>query len=97
MEINADVIMKGTKVDGIYDKDPKKHPDAKRYETVTFTDALRKDLHVMDATAFALCRDNEMGITVFDMTTRGNIQRVVCGESVGTIVVKDNLQTRFAQ
>jgi uridylate kinase len=96
MEINADVLLKATKVDGIYDKDPKKFNDAKRYETVTFTDALKQDLHVMDATAFALCRDNELGIIVFDLTNRGNIQRVVCGEHVGTTVVKDNLQTKFA-
>jgi uridylate kinase len=96
MEINADVLLKATKVDGIYDKDPKKFKDARRYETVTFTDALKQDLHVMDATAFALCRDNELGIIVFDLTNRGNIQRVVCGEHVGTTVVKDNLQTRFA-
>jgi len=96
MEINADVLLKATKVDGIYDKDPKKFKDAKRYETVTFTDALKQDLHVMDATAFALCRDNELGIIVFDLTNRGNIQRVVCGEHVGTTVVKDNLQTKFA-
>jgi len=96
MEINADVLLKATKVDGIYDKDPKKFKDAKRYETVTFTDALKQDLHVMDSTAFALCRDNELGIIVFDMTNRGNIQRVVCGEHVGTTVVKDNLQTKFA-
>ena len=96
MEINADVLLKATKVDGIYDKDPKKFKDAKRYETVTFTDALKQDLHVMDATAFALCRDNELGIIVFDLTNRGNIQRVVCGEHVGTTVVKDNLKTQFA-
>jgi uridylate kinase len=96
MEINADVLLKATKVDGIYDKDPKKYKDARRYETVTFTDALKQDLHVMDATAFALCRDNELGIIVFDLTNRGNIQRVVCGEHVGTTVVKDNLQTKFA-
>jgi uridylate kinase len=96
MEINAEVLLKATKVDGIYDKDPKKFKDARRYETVTFTDALKQDLHVMDATAFALCRDNELGIIVFDLTNRGNIQRVVCGEHVGTTVVKDNLQTRFA-
>jgi uridylate kinase len=96
MEIGAEILLKATKVDGIYDKDPNKYTDAKRYQTVTFTDALRQDLHVMDATAFALCRDNEMGIIVFDMTNRGNIQRVVCGELVGTTVVKDNLQTRFA-
>ena len=96
MEIGAEILLKATKVDGIYDQDPNKYTDAKRYQTVTFTDALRQDLHVMDATAFALCRDNEMGIIVFDMTNRGNIQRVVCGELVGTTVVKDNLQTRFA-
>jgi uridylate kinase len=96
MEIGAEILLKATKVDGIYDKDPKKFPDAKKYKTVTFMDALQKDLHVMDGTAFALCRDNEMGIVVFDMTTRGNIQRVVCGEPVGTTVVKDNHKTQYA-
>jgi uridylate kinase len=95
MEINAEVLLKATKVDGIYDKDPNKFKDARRYETVTFTDALKQDLHVMDATAFALCRDNELGIIVFDLTNRGNIERVVCGEHVGTTVVKDNLKTQF--
>jgi uridylate kinase len=95
-EIGADVLLKATKVDGVYDKDPKKHPDARRYETVTFTDAIRQDLDVMDATAFTLCREHEMGIIVFNMTTRGNIERVVCGEPVGTTVVNDSMQTRFA-
>ncbi len=96
MEIGAEVLLKATKVDGVYDKDPRKHSDARRYLQVRFTDALRQDLKVMDATAFALCRDNEMGIIVFDMTTRGNIQRVVCGEPVGTTIVKDHLSTTFA-
>jgi uridylate kinase len=96
MEIGAEILLKATKVDGVYDKDPRKHTDARRYQQVTFTDALRQDLKVMDATAFALCRDNEMGIIVFDMTTRGNIQRVVCGEPVGTTIVKDHLATTFA-
>lgn len=97
VEINADVLlMAKNHVDGVYDKDPHKHDDAKRYASLTYTDALRQDLRVMDATAFALCRENEMGIIVFDMTVRGNIQRVVCGEPVGTIVVKDSEQTRFA-
>jgi uridylate kinase len=96
MEIGAEILLKATKVDGVYDKDPVKHSDAKRYATVTFTDALKQDLRVMDGTAFALCRDNEMRIIVFDMTTRGNIHRVVCGEHVGTTIVKDNQQTRFA-
>src|SRR6187401_1061969 len=82
MEIGAEILLKATKVDGVYDKDPKKHPDARRYATVTFTDALQKDLHVMDATAFALCRDNEMPIIVFNMTKPGNIELVVTGEAV---------------
>jgi len=96
MEIGAEILLKATKVDGVYDKDPAKHADARRYSTVTFTDALKQDLKVMDATAFALCRDNEMRIIVFDMTTRGNIHRVACGEQVGTTIVKDNQLTRFA-
>ena len=97
MEIGAEVLLKATKVDGVYDKDPKKHPDASRYATVTFMDALQKDLQVMDGTAFALCRDNEMPIIVFNMQTRGNIERVVCGDPVGTTVVKDSQGTRFAK
>ncbi len=97
MEIGAEILlMAKNSVDGVYDKDPRKHGDARRYIAVTFTDALKQDLGVMDAAAFALCRDNEMGIVVFDMQTRGNIRRVVCGEPVGTTIVKDNLQTRFA-
>jgi uridylate kinase len=96
MEIGADVLLKATKVDGIYDKDPKKHADAKRYSTVTFTDALRQDLHVMDATAFALCRDNEMPIIVFNMTTPGNIALVLTGEAVCTRVVRDVEKTEYA-
>src|SRR5215813_4759578 len=96
MEIGAEILLKATKVDGVYDKDPAKHSDARRYATVTFGDALTQDLRVMDGTAFALCRDNDMPIIVFDMTARGNIHRVVCGEAVGTTIVKDNQQTRFA-
>jgi uridylate kinase len=97
MEIGAEALMKATKVDGVYDKDPRKHADARRYKRVTFTDALHQDLKVMDATAFALCRDNEMPIIVFDMTQHGNIRRVVTGEPVGTTIVKDNLTTTFAE
>ncbi len=97
MEVGAEVLLKATSVDGVYDKDPRKHSDARRYAQVTFTDALHQDLKVMDATAFALCRDNEMPILVFDMTRRGNIRRVVCGETVGTCIVKDNLATTFAE
>jgi uridylate kinase len=96
MEIGAEILLKATKVDGVYDKDPRKHADARRYAQVTFTDALKQDLGVMDATAFALCRDNELPMNVFDMTKAGNIQRVVCGEDVGTRIVKDNEGSRFA-
>ncbi len=86
MEIHADVLLKATKVDGIYDKDPKKHPDAVRYEKLSFLEALQKDLKVMDSTAFSLCRDNHLNIIVFDMTTHGNIRRAVLGEPIGTLV-----------
>mgnify|MGYP000895616343 CR=1 FL=1 len=84
------------KVDGVYDKDPRKHADARRYNTVTLGDALKQDLKVMDSTAFALCRDNEMRMVVFDMTHPGNIQRVVCGELVGTTIVNDDQVTQFS-
>ena len=96
MEIGAEILLKATKVDGVYDRDPNKHKDARRYQRVTFTDALKNDLKVMDATAFALCRDNEMPIVVFDMTTRGNINRVIAGDDVGTRIVKDDESTKFA-
>jgi uridylate kinase len=95
-EIGADIVLKGSKVDGIYERDPRKDPSARRYATVTFTDALKNDLEVMDATAFALCRENEMGIIVFNMRVPGNIQRAVRGEPVGTTVVKDSQETRFS-
>ena len=97
MEIGAEILLMAKNVDGVYDKDPKKHADAKRYSQVTYTEALQKNLKVMDATAFALCRDNEMRIVVFELATRGNIQRVVCGESIGTTIVKDNQETRFVK
>jgi uridylate kinase len=97
VEIGAEkLLMAKNNVDGVYDRDPRKHAAARRYATITFTDALRQDLRVMDATAFALCRENQMGVVVFDMNVRGNIQRVVCGEPVGTVVVKDSDETRFA-
>jgi uridylate kinase len=87
MEMHAQVLLKATKVDGIYDKDPAKHKDARRYERVSYTECLHQDLKVMDMTAFALCRDNKLPIVVFDLHVPGNIQRVVCGENVGTRVV----------
>jgi uridylate kinase len=95
MEIGADVLLMAKNIDGVYDKDPKKHPDARRYANVTFKDALQRQLRVMDATAFALCQDNDLEIAVFELATPGNIRRVVCGESIGTIV-KNNQETRFA-
>ena len=86
MEIQADAVVKGTKVDGVYTSDPAKNPDATRYDTLTFTEALTKRLGVMDATAMSLCRDNQMPIVVFDVTTPGQMLRAVSGEPVGTLV-----------
>jgi uridylate kinase len=85
-EMRADVIMKATKVDGIYDKDPKKFPDAVKYEQITFIDALRQRLNVMDSTAFSLCLDNNVPILVFDLNDEHAIRRAVLGEKVGTLV-----------
>lgn len=86
MEIGADVIMKGTKVDGVYSADPKKDSQAVKYQFLTYIDVLRKGLQVMDATAVSLCMDNSLPIVVFDVTTGGNVKRVVFGEEIGTIV-----------
>jgi uridylate kinase len=85
-EISAEVILKATKVDGVYDKDPKKFQDAKRYDHVTYLDALKNRLKVMDSTAFSLCMDNHVPIVVFDMFKSGNLKAVVLGENVGTRV-----------
>ncbi|GAV19202.1 uridylate kinase [Mariprofundus micogutta] len=86
MEIQADAVLKGTKVDGVYTSDPAKNADAVRYDTLTFTEALTKRLGVMDATAMSLCRDNQMPIVVFDVTTPGHMLKAVSGEPVGTLV-----------
>jgi uridylate kinase len=88
MEIGADCILKATKVDGVYDKDPVKHKDARMFEKLTFLDALQMGLKVMDSTALSLCMDNKMPIFVFNMGTPGNILRVCKGEPVGTVVVE---------
>jgi uridylate kinase len=88
-EIRAEVILKATKVDGIYDSDPNLNPNAVRYETVTYTEALGKRLKIMDSTAFSLCMDNRVPIIVFDMATPQNVKRVVCGEKVGTLVTSE--------
>jgi uridylate kinase len=88
-EIRAEVILKATKVDGVYDSDPKTNPNALRYETITYVEALVKRLKIMDSTAFSLCMDNRIPIIVFDMATPQNVKRVVCGEKVGTLVTAE--------
>ena len=85
-ELNVDVLMKATKVDGVYDSDPKKNPDAKKFERISYMEVLNRGLHVMDATATSLCMDNDMPMIVFDLTVRGNIARALKGENVGTTV-----------
>ncbi len=85
-EINADLIIKGTRVDGIYDADPEKNPNAKRFDRITFRYALENNLRIMDLTAFTLAQENNLPIIVFDMGKTGNLKRLVMGESVGTIV-----------
>ena len=85
-EIGAEVILKATKVDGIYDSDPVKNPEAKKFDHLTFREALNSRLQVMDSTAFSLCLDNEMPVIVFNMSEPNNIMRAVCGEAVGTLV-----------
>ena len=85
-EINADVLLKATKVDGVYTADPVKDPKAKRYDRLTYMDALKNRLNVMDASAFSLCMDNRIPIIVFDFFKPGNIKRVICGADIGTVV-----------
>ena len=89
IEMETDVVIKATKVDGIYDKDPVKYPDAKKYETVTYNEVLAKDLKVMDATAISLCRENKLPIIVFNSLDEGNLKQVIMGEHIGTTVVAD--------
>ena len=86
IEINADVILKGTRVDGIYSSDPEKNADAIKFEFISFEDVLKKGLKVMDTTAFTLSQENELPIIVFDMNTRGNLMKVISGEKIGTKV-----------
>ena len=85
-EIGADALLKGTRVDGVYTADPEKDPTAVRYDELTFDKALLDGLKVMDSTAFALCNDNNMPIIVFDMNREGNLQKLLSGEKVGTLV-----------
>ena len=86
MEINAEAILKATRVDGVYDKDPLVHKKARKFKELTYIDVLQRNLKVMDATAISLCMDNNLPIIVFDLAKRGNIRRVVLGEKIGTVV-----------
>ena len=86
IEIGAEIILKATKVDGVYDSDPAHNHDAVKYEQLTYLDVLKQGLRVMDSTATSLCMDNDLPILVFNLTTSGNIERVVCGDQIGTIV-----------
>ncbi|MBR0569669.1 UMP kinase [Microvirga sp. STS03] len=86
IEIEADVVLKGTRVDGIYSADPEKDPDAIFYSDISFKDVFDKGLNVMDMTAFTLCKENDLSIIVFDMNTPGNLKRIVQGDKVGTLV-----------
>jgi uridylate kinase len=86
VEINADAILKGTRVDGIYDSDPEKNKDAVKFDKISFGDAISKNLKVMDMTAFTLCQENKMPILVFDMNTPGNLFKILTGEKIGTLV-----------
>jgi len=86
IEIEADIMLKGTRVDGVYSADPEKNPDAVKYKSISFDEAYSKNLKVMDLTSFTLCRENKMPIYVFDMNTIGNLKKVVLGEEIGTII-----------
>jgi uridylate kinase len=86
VETGADVLLKGTRVDGVYSADPEKDPSAVKYESISFAEVISKRLKVMDSTAFTMCRDNNMPIIVFDMNQPGNLLKLVCGEKIGTVV-----------
>ena len=86
IEINADVILKGTRVDGIYNEDPEKNKEAIKFDTLSFDDVLKKGLKIMDTTAFTLSQENKLPIIVFDMNTKGNLSRIIKGENIGTRV-----------
>jgi uridylate kinase len=86
VEIDADVILKGTRVDGIYTADPERDPSAERFDRITFSEVFERGLKVMDMTAFTLCNENNLPIVVFDMNKPGNLQRLVEGEAIGTVV-----------
>ena len=87
VEMNADIMIKATKVDGIYSEDPKKNPKAKRYEVISFDEAIQKDLKVMDATALTLCRDQQLPIAVFNIFKSGALKNILLGQNEGTLVM----------
>lgn len=86
VEIEADVMLKGTRVDGVYTADPEKDPDAEKYDTLTFDEALEKNLRILDQTAFAMCKENELPVIVFNMNDKGNLKKLISGEKIGTLV-----------
>ena len=88
IEIKADVLLKGTRVNGVYDKDPEKHEDAIKYDAVSFDHAYEKKLNIMDLTAFTLCKENNMPIIVFNMNEKGNLKKIITGENIGTLIHK---------
>lgn len=96
MEIHAEVLLKASHVDGVYDRDPHKHSDAKRFEQLSYLEVLQRNLKVMDSTAIALCQENHLPIIVFDLRQQGNIRRVVLGEPIGTLVA-DGASTQVAR
>jgi uridylate kinase len=86
VEINADVMLKGTRVDGVYTSDPEKDPEAEKYDEITFDEALAKNLKILDQTAFTMCRENELPVIVFNMNEKGNLKKLISGEKIGTLV-----------
>ncbi len=86
VEMEADVMLKGTRVDGVYTSDPEKDPDAEKYDEITFNEALKKELRILDLTAFTMCKENDLPIIVFNMNEKGNLKRLISGEKVGTLV-----------
>ena len=86
VEMEADVVLKGTRVDGVYTSDPEKDPDAEKYDELTFSEALEKELRILDQTAFAMCKENGLPIIVFNMNEKGNLKRLLSGEKIGTLI-----------
>ena len=86
LEIEADILFKGTRVDGVYSADPEENPRAEKYENISFDEVIKKDLKVMDITAFSMCRENNLPIIVFNMNKKGNLKKLISGEKIGTLI-----------